>query len=112
MGTALIWEQSMMYHIEVLNSVTTMLVFRKRAGVVTPKRAEEILYGMYDYVMHAAGPDHLQIAQGDSDVTDIRDVMTRGAMLFEESAFKYAGYEEPDSGEQYGVLEWSRKSSI
>jgi hypothetical protein len=51
---------------------------------------------MYDYVMHAAGPDHFQIAQGDSDVTDIRDVMTRGAMLFEESAFKYAGYEEPD----------------
>lgn len=90
------WEQSMMYHIEVLNSVTTMLVFRKRAGVETSKRIEEILYGMYDYVMHAAGPDHFQIAQGDSDVTDIRDVMTRGAMLFEESAFKYAGYEEPD----------------
>ena len=89
------WEQSMMYHIEVLNSVTTMLVFRKRAGVETSKRIEEILYGMYDYVMHAAGPDHFQIAQGDSDVTDIRDVMTRGAMLFEESAFKYAGYEEP-----------------
>mgnify|MGYP000600512401 CR=1 FL=1 len=73
-----------------------MLVFRKRAGVETSKRIEEILYGMYDYVMHAAGPDHFQIAQGDSDVTDIRDVMTRGAMLFEESAFKYAGYEEPD----------------
>lgn len=40
------WEQSMMYHIEVLNSVTTMLVFRKRAGVETSKRIEEILYGM------------------------------------------------------------------
>lgn len=90
------WEQSMMYHIEVLNSVTVMLISRKRAGVRTPKRVEEILYGMYDYVMHAAGPDHLQIAQGDSDVTDIRDVMTRGALLFEEGAFKNAGYEVPD----------------
>mgnify|MGYP000270164165 CR=1 FL=1 len=43
------------------------------------------------------GADHFQIAQGDSDVTDIRDVMTRGAMLFEESAFKYAGSVETRS---------------
>ena len=90
------WEQSMMYHIEVLNSVTAMLISRKRAGAVTPKRVEEILYGMYDYVMHAAGPDHMQIAQGDSDVTDIRDVMTRGTLLFEDGAFKQVGYEAPD----------------
>ena len=57
-------------------------------------------------MMHAAGPDHFQIAQGDSDVTDIRDVMTRGAMLFEESAFKYAGYENRIWGEH--LVFWNR----
>ena len=32
---------------------------------------------MSRYVLFATGPDHVQIAQCDSDVTDVRDVMVK-----------------------------------
>ncbi len=47
---------------------------------------------MSRYVMYAAGPDHCQIAQCDSDVTDVRDVLTKAAVLTGDGRCRFAGF--------------------
>ena len=102
------WEQSIMYHIEVLNCVSTFLIMAKQLDeLFPPKTAEErwdvrwkgisqVLLSMYRYVQTAAGPDHIQPAQGDSDCTDVRDVLSRGALLFGDGSLKAGGYQTLD----------------
>ena len=41
-------------------------------------------------------PNHHQILTGDSDDTDVRDLLSRAALLFKDSSLKFAGYKEPD----------------
>lgn len=91
------WEQSIMYHMEVLNACAvlwhTCCIFQQEPA--HPWLAG-ILRKMSRYVQYAAAPDHNQIAQGDSDVTDVRDVLTRAAVLFEDGSFKYGGFDRMD----------------
>ena len=47
-------------------------------------------------MLFATGPDHGQIAQCDSDVTDVRDVMVKAAVLTGDGRYKYAGYDTAD----------------
>ena len=41
-------------------------------------------------------PNHHQLMTGDSDDTDVRDLLSRGALLFKDSSLKFAGYRELD----------------
>lgn len=90
------WEQSIMYHIEVLNACTSLLTGYGDCGKPAPDWLFDAVMRMNRYVMHAAGPDHMQQAQGDSDVTDVRDVLTRGALLCRDGELKYCGYRNLD----------------
>lgn len=75
------WEQSVMYHMEVLNCCMKLLAGCRYAGEPVPEWLEEAVRRMSRYVLFAAGPDHCQLAQADSDVTDVRDVLTKAAVL-------------------------------
>lgn len=90
------WEQSMMYHMEVLLSSMKLLSYWK--GDVPPDKAwlYTAVMKMSHYVMFAAGPDHCQIAQCDSDVTDLRDVMVKAGVLTGDRQMRFAGYESMD----------------
>ena len=57
---------------------------------------EKAVDRMSRYVLFATGPDHVQIAQCDSDVTDVRDVMVKAAVLTGDGRYKYAGYDTVD----------------
>lgn len=89
------WEQSMMYHMEVLLCCMKLLKICKFAGMKCPWLLEAV-NKMSNYVMHAAAPDHLQVAQCDSDVTDVRDILVKAAVLTENPEYKFAGYEKVD----------------
>lgn len=91
------WEQSMMYHMEVL------LACMKLAAAWGDKKEEEngcnripgllqSIANMSQYALYAAAPDHRQIAQCDSDATDVRDVMVKAAVLTGDGQFKFGGY--------------------
>ena len=86
------WEQSVMYHIEVLNSCMKLLAGCRYAGYPAPEWLEETVFSMSRYVLFAAGPDHRQLAQADSDVTDVRDVLTKAAVLCGSGELKYGGF--------------------
>lgn len=98
------WEQSMMYHMEVLLACMKLLA-SCRARVRMENRREfwrntdwleKAVDRMSRYVLFASGPDHLQIAQCDSDVTDVRDVMVKAAVLTGDGRYRYGGYETAD----------------
>lgn len=98
------WEQSMMYHMEVLLACMKLLA-SCRAWVRIENRTEfwrdtdwleKAVDRMSRYVLFASGPDHLQIAQCDSDVTDVRDVMVKAAVLTGDGRYRYAGYDTAD----------------
>ena len=108
------WEQSAMYHVEVLNCCTRLLVLLRYAqeiDICLPEDAQraacintgwdtenEMTAGpgegfdsradgwlvaairvMSRHVLYTADPSFMQLAQCDSDVTDVRDVMARAA---------------------------------
>lgn len=112
------WEQSPLYHVEVLNACVQLLVQLKRARMAgrplckaalqaleeVPDRderqacpgegmdweiqgwLERAVRIMSRHVLHTADPGCCQLPQGDSDVTDVRDVLARAAALLGDSA--------------------------
>lgn len=110
------WEQSLMYHMEVLNSCMKLLAGCRYAGCQTPEWLEEAVCRMSRYVLFAAGPDHRQVAQADSDVTDVRDVLTKASVLCENGTFKYGGSAVMDLDSAWllgawGIREYERLES-
>ncbi len=116
------WEQSALYHVEVLNACTRLLVYAwqaKKAGVCLgkiqrralgetgagePRAALEgwlvrAVLRMSRHVLYSSDPNRMQLPQGDSDVTDVRDVMVRAAVI--SCLFPAFGQEETGSGGIY-----------
>ena len=85
------WEQSPMYHNEVYQCYLTALWYGERAGVKLPEvirnTVRKMAYADYKWKK----PDHTQFAQGDSDATDLRDLITAGAFLLGDGVLKCGG---------------------
>lgn len=111
------WEQSMMYHMEVLLACMKLLAYWN--GDVPEERTWLLAktVEMSRYVMYAAGPDHCQIAQCDSDVTDVRDVLTKAAVLTGDGRFRSAGFESMDLDSAWllgrdGICRYERQKPV
>ena len=136
------WEQSAMYHVEVLNTsvkLLTQLRFAEQIGIPLCQNANEAVVSNVDWsdereasaqpgtgyhseaqgwlleairvlsrhVLHTADPGYLQLPQCDSDVTDVRDVMTRATVLLNGSGIYRAAageYMDMDSAWSFGAL--------
>ena len=126
------WEQSAMYHVEVLNTCVKLYaqllmaeligtpISIHASGAITSKSSwtdsseasaapgqgyepdgpgwlVEAIRVLSRQVLHSSDPAFLQLPQGDSDVTDIRDVMARVAALLSGSGiYRYAAGETMD----------------
>lgn len=82
------WEQSPMYHCEVLHCVLDTVLIAKKNKVELPKRlcdnARNMCYALADWIK----PDGTLFCQSDSDKVDARDLMVQGALLFEDGRLK------------------------
>lgn len=86
------WEQSPMYHNEVLHCYLDVLTLAKRNQVEIPKTIIERIKKMA-YVDGAwKKPNHHQVTMGDSDDTDIRDYISHAAYVFKDPVLKYLGF--------------------
>lgn len=86
------WEQSPMYHAEVLYGLLDSLLHARRFGVSVPKRLEEKIHKMV-YAMAAwCKPDGHMPCQSDSDDIDARDLIAQGALLFKDSTLKFLAH--------------------
>lgn len=90
------WEQSPMYHNEVLHCYLDVLLLCGRNGISVPEEIRERVRGMAYADAAWIKPDHHQFINGDSDDTDIRDLITVAACLFQDPVLKYHGNRRAD----------------
>lgn len=102
------WEQSVMYHMEVLLASMRLMKWKElEENNLCPERyrsdfpeewdwLKALIEKMSLYVLYCAGPDHRQPAQCDSDRTDVRDIMVKASVLTGNSVFRFGGYEALD----------------
>ncbi|KGP71870.1 alginate lyase family protein [Pontibacillus yanchengensis] len=89
-------EQSPMYHHEVLHCLFECVLLAKKNNFPLPSSLESSLEKLFTASLAFVKPNGHQPMISDSDHTDIRDVLTRGAVLFENGAFKHQGYSRLD----------------
>ncbi|AYE33672.1 heparinase II/III family protein [Clostridium septicum] len=95
------WEQSVMYHVEVLNCSMKVISTCEKFGFELKNEYKEKVHSMARYLMYCGGPRSIQEAQCDSDRTDIRDVLVKGAILFEDEELKGIAFKEIDLSSIY-----------
>lgn len=90
------WEMSPMYHNEVLRcyleALQTAKLFRDDFPDIVKQKVRDM--AMADLIWQK--PDGTQPAGGDSDVTDLRDILTACAYWFEDPVLKSGGFPHMD----------------
>ncbi|MBT9776123.1 heparinase [Clostridium sp. MCC353] len=99
------WEQSPMYHNEVFHCSIEALRLAKRYGFSMPETFVHKAHQMARVNLAWKKPNHCQPAQGDSDETDLRDLLAQSAYLFGDPVLKYAAYEHLDFDGIWDYLE-------
>lgn len=92
LGDGVQWEQSPLYHNEVLHCYEDVLILAKRNQISVPKTIWEAVRRMAYADLTWEKPDHKQFLMGDSDDMDIRDYISVAAYLFHDPVLKSGGY--------------------
>ncbi|MGL4773314.1 MAG: heparinase II/III family protein [Clostridium sp.] len=90
------WEQSFQYHNEMLNCYLEILAFAKNNNINISKSIKDKVYSMLKATLYTMKPNHCQSNYGDSDEEDVREILTLGALIFEDEILKNYGYREVD----------------
>ena len=90
------WEQSPMYHNEVLRCCLDAVLLARRKGLQLPEGMEDAARRMALVDLAWQKPDGSEPMMGDSDDIDQRDLVTLAAALFRDGALKSAGYPKLD----------------
>ncbi|MGG1613976.1 alginate lyase family protein [Paenibacillus phoenicis] len=85
-------EQSSMYHHEVLHCLFESVWLAELNGITLPSVLRDTLNRMYTASLTIVQPDGRQPNFSDSDSTDIRDVLARGAVLYRRGDLKSQAY--------------------
>ncbi len=84
------WEQSPMYHCEVLHCFLGALSVGEKNGAVFSQAYRSRLHRMAQALAAWCKPDGCLPCQSDSDAIDARDLLAQAAVLFEDGALKFA----------------------
>lgn len=90
------WEQSPMYHNEMLRCFLDVVVLARRNHIELPDGFEEGVHRMALATLAMVKPDGKEPLMGDSDDIDCRDLITLAAAVFSDGRLKTAGYRELD----------------
>lgn len=85
------WEQSFMYHHEVLLCIGEVVSLCQRLGLTIDTRLKRIVNKMVIASVKLATSDSKQIPFGDSDFEDMRSILSWGALLTKNPNAKYLG---------------------
>lgn len=90
MGDGTQWEQSPMYHGEVLHAAADTLLIARQNGIAVPPKFEEKTHAMFAALAAWVTPTGWTPRQSDSDDIDARDLLALGAILFRDGALCFA----------------------
>lgn len=83
------WEQSPMYHVEVLLSIFDVIEAAKIYNIQISEIIIKTAIKMSFAIVKSQKPNHHQLLQSDSDDTDLRDILSKAAILFNNGIFKF-----------------------
>lgn len=92
----LLWEQSTMYHVEVLNNVLKVLYYDQFVSLALSHSLREKAHQMTSALMHMMMPDHQIETFGDTDRVCAEDIMNKGAVLFADRELRAMGSDRLD----------------
>lgn len=92
MGDGVQWEQSPLYHNEVLHCYEDVLILASRNDIEVPDTILNAVHKMACADLMWKKPDHKQLLMGDSDDMDIRDYISTAAVLFRDPMLKFGGF--------------------
>ena len=95
------WEQSTMYHIEVLNYGMKTVHYMGLHLQPCPSVVKEQVYALAKALAGQLMPPGEIETFGDSDRVCARDVLSRAALLFDDSTFRFVGLDELDPESLY-----------
>ena len=95
------WEQSTMYHIEVLNYGMKLVFYQQLKEKVCDSIIVDSIHRLAECLFLQLTPSMEIETFGDSDRSLIKDVMCRASYLFNLDEFKYAGFETFDLESMY-----------
>ncbi|GFZ76035.1 hypothetical protein GCM10008018_21850 [Paenibacillus marchantiophytorum] len=90
------WEQSPMYHNEVFHCLLDNLILSQKNNIPFDKSVSATAHRMAYADLYMAKPNGHQPMQGDSDNTDVRDLLTLAAIYFNDGALKFGAYPRVD----------------
>lgn len=90
------WEQSNNYHNEVLLMLLDVVIDADKNNITLPKRLKTKIERMAEAALKTIKPNAHNPLFGDSDDTDMRDIMSRCALVFGRADFKYYGFDSLD----------------
>lgn len=90
------WEQSNNYHNEVLLVLLDVVIDADKNNITLPNRLKDKIERMAQAALKTIKPNAHNPLFGDSDDTDMRDIMSRCALVFGRADFKYYGFESLD----------------
>lgn len=90
------WEQSNNYHNEVLLMLLDVVIDADKNNIPLPNRLKNKIEKMADAALKTIKPNGHNPLFGDSDDTDMCDIMSRCALVFDRPDFKYYGYDVLD----------------
>ena len=96
------WEQSPMYHNEVLSCYLDVVTLAARNGIDLPEVIIRNTRNMCHADLYAGKPNHHELCMGDSDDIDQRDLLARGAALFDDGLLKSRSYPDYDASWDMG----------
>ncbi|MBB3110208.1 hypothetical protein FHS18_002275 [Paenibacillus phyllosphaerae] len=91
------WEQSPLYHNEVLICYLEALILGRNHGIAFDPEFLERVRSMAHANVYWTKPDHHQLLKGDSDDNDVRDVLTAAAIYYQDPILKSRGYSNIDA---------------
>lgn len=91
------WEQSPLYHCEVLHCTLDTVLIAHQNNLSLPQRFEENVHRMCRAVLAMITPDGKLVCKGDSDAIDARDLLALGALLFNDPQLRSVAGENPYS---------------
>lgn len=95
------WEQSTMYHIEVLNYGMKAVHYMGLHLQPCPSAVKEQVYALAKALVGQLTPSGEIETFGDSDRVCARDVLSRAALLFDAPTFRFVGLDELDPESLY-----------
>lgn len=90
------WEQSNNYHNEVLLMLLDVVIDADTNNITLPNGLKNKIERMADAALKTVKPNGHNPLFGDSDDTDMRDIMSRCALVFGRPDFKYYGFDVLD----------------